>query len=107
MGCPTAAPTSVPTTTGTTTTAAPTTAGPTTPSAPADPGSDNGAVDTCEVLTAPAFGSVIVVDGKAQYSCDEGYSLVGDATRECLNDLSWSSRAPTCELACKCKFNNL
>lgn len=73
---------------------------------PANPGTDtNGAIDTCELLASPAFGSLTVVDGRAEYSCDEGYSLVGDATRECLNDLSWSGNAPTCELACKCKFD--
>ena len=32
----------------------------------------------------------------AVYSCDQGFELVGDSTRECMNNLTWSGSSPTC-----------
>lgn len=58
----------------------------------------------CEPPENPEFGSVTVVDGIAQYSCDEGRVLVGDATRTCSGDSTWSGTEPTCVQACKCKL---
>ena len=31
------------------------------------------------------------------YSCDPGYTLVGDSTRICQATGNWSGRAPTCQ----------
>jgi hypothetical protein len=85
VGCPTLAPTSESTT-------------------PASTSSSTAAtLEVCEDLPHPAFGSVAVEGDEAQYSCDEGYDLVGDAARQCLSDLRWSGSAPSCVLACKCK----
>lgn len=33
-----------------------------------------------------------------QYSCDDGYILIGSSVRECLGNESWSGIAPECEL---------
>lgn len=63
--------------------------------------------DTCatrsqcaETLDAPANGSVDRTDGRtgdvASYSCAAGYSLVGDRSRTCQPDGTWSGAAPTC-----------
>ena len=42
-------------------------------------------------LTTSTFGSV------AMYTCEEGYLVVGSATRECLANGSWSQQEPVCE----------
>ena len=35
--------------------------------------------------------------GVANYTCDPGFILVGDRTRICGSDGTWSGMAPTCE----------
>ena len=55
----------------------------------------------CGALTAPANGQVSHPDGTtfgqtATYSCNTGYTLVGDSTRTC-EATGWSGDAPTCE----------
>ena len=35
--------------------------------------------------------------GVATYTCDSGFTLVGDPTRICGSDGTWSGMAPTCE----------
>ena len=42
-------------------------------------------------LTSTTFNSV------AMYGCNEGFSLMGVATRICQADGTWSGEAPTCE----------
>ena len=37
-----------------------------------------------------------MINSVAIYSCDDGYSLVGDASRTCLETGLWSGTAPTC-----------
>ena len=32
----------------------------------------------------------------AVYSCDEGFMLMGDLERECMNNSMWSGEAPVC-----------
>ena len=59
------------------------------------------AVD-CGSLTAPANGSVNHTAGTtfkqtATYSCNTGYSLVGDSNRTCQAIGNWSGSAPTCQ----------
>ena len=55
----------------------------------------------CGNLTDPANGTVNDTDRTfgqtATYSCDTGYSLVGDRTRTCQASGSWSGSAPTCQ----------
>jgi hypothetical protein len=58
-------------------------------------------VALCPHLQAPADGAVRyndrVVDSVAQYTCDEGFSLVGDDSRTCQFDSTWSGEEPTCQ----------
>ena len=56
----------------------------------------------CGNLTDPVNGSVIHTAGStfgqtATYSCNTGYSLVGDSTRTCQAEGNWSESAPTCQ----------
>ena len=32
----------------------------------------------------------------AVYSCNEGFELVGESTRVCMSDLTWSGNSPIC-----------
>lgn len=57
---------------------------------------------TCEeVLASPDDGAVHPIVGEfgdvATYWCDSGYRLVGEATRTCQADRSWSGTPPICE----------
>jgi len=63
--------------------------------------------NVCEALSAPANGTVNVVDnagGKvATYACEEGYALSdGSATRTCGDTWEWTGSAPTCENVDEC-----
>ena len=56
----------------------------------------------CGNLTHPANGQVTHSMGTtfgqtATYSCNTGYSLVGDKTHTCQAEGNWSGSAPTCE----------
>ena len=56
----------------------------------------------CGTLTNPANGSVTHSGGTtfrhtATYSCNTGYSLVGDSTRTCRATRRWSGSTPTCQ----------
>ena len=55
----------------------------------------------CPDLYDPLNGQVTVsgftLDAVANYSCDEGYILNGDAQRICLGNRTWSGTEPTCE----------
>ncbi len=60
----------------------------------------------CSDLSAPTNGESISynagtmnnrpVNTVATYTCNDGYVLMGDATRTCQSDGDWSSTAPTC-----------
>ena len=54
----------------------------------------------CGNLMDPANGAVSLTtttyNSVATYSCNDGYTLVGDTSRTCLDDGSWSGTAPTC-----------
>ena len=58
------------------------------------------AVIKCAVLDAPKYGLVKVshyrLDGVAHYICKPGYKLVGNDTRKCYYDKSWTGVAPIC-----------
>ena len=54
----------------------------------------------CPLLSAPEDGQVSVrsrtFGSTATYSCDTGKTLVGERTRTCLSDGTWSRRKPIC-----------
>ena len=56
--------------------------------------------ETCSFLSYPNHGRVSVtthdVGGRAIYTCDSGFRLVGSLTRTCLSDGSWSGSQPLC-----------
>lgn len=37
------------------------------------------------------------LDSTAAYSCESGYKLIGQATRTCQDDETWSEQEPTCD----------
>ena len=56
----------------------------------------------CPSLLNPNQGSVSLSAGQsyasvATYSCDSGFKVVGDATRECQANGTWEGVDPTCE----------
>lgn len=58
------------------------------------------AVFDCGGLSDPVNGAVsapiTTFDATATYSCDIGHDPVGDTTRQCMADGTWSGAAPTC-----------
>ena len=54
----------------------------------------------CPDLSAPANGSVsmsgIIVGSTATYSCNAGFTLVGDTVRTCEDDM-WTGTEPNCQ----------
>ena len=61
---------------------------------------DNDYVVGCNPLQDIHNGSVTVASYKtgvmAVYSCDEGFGLVGQSTRLCMNNSTWCGVAPVC-----------
>ena len=60
------------------------------------------AVTVCSSLESPANGSVSHPVNPtpgviATYSCDQGYSLVGEENSTCLENRDWSGNEPTCK----------
>jgi len=56
----------------------------------------------CDELPNPQMGQVTETNGgnypsSATYSCDEGYDLIGTATRTCDTEGAWDGSAPSCE----------
>ncbi len=56
---------------------------------------DNGAVDT-------SSGTTFMMT--ATYTCNTGYTLIGDTTRTCAADGEWSPIAPVCNRKCYNRF---
>ena len=57
----------------------------------------------CRNLSNPPNGRVtlsigVFIGSQATYTCNRGYSLVGDSTRVCQNDGTWTGRAPICRI---------
>ena len=54
----------------------------------------------CGPLNIPENGKVDVKEtflgSMANYTCDPGYTLMGDAMRTCLRDGTWSGNEPIC-----------
>ncbi len=61
-------------------------------------------LDHCGDLEPPVNGEVsadnTTVGSTATYSCNEGYRLRGESTRNCQGDAVWSGEPPVCE----CEF---
>ena len=56
----------------------------------------------CGTLPEPANGAVDLSDGSfvgavAIYTCDPSFRLIGEDSRVCQENESWSGEAPTCE----------
>jgi CUB/sushi domain-containing protein len=65
----------------------------------------------CASLTAPANGTVQTPSGTtlgatATYGCNDGYNLVGGATRTCQASGDWSGSAPTCQIVSCSSLSN-
>ena len=54
----------------------------------------------CQPVAEPHNGSVTLsgfgTGDTAVYSCDEGFGLVGQSTRFCMDDSTWCGEAPVC-----------
>ena len=54
----------------------------------------------CPRLDDPPDGTVSVtgysIGDTATYSCDDGFDLVGEAMRTCMDNSQWSGDAPQC-----------
>ena len=57
-------------------------------------------IGSCKYLSYPMYGYISVtthdVGGRATYSCNSGFRLIGPSTRFCLSDGSWSGSEPIC-----------
>ncbi len=56
----------------------------------------------CGALTDPMNGMVDTSSGTtfmntATYTCNPGFTVMGDATRMCQDNAMWNSSAPICE----------
>lgn len=66
----------------------------------------SGVPSECPRLPSPNNGHVKYtkegrsVGASVWYLCKDGYTLVGEESRTCLKNLTWSSNAPSCK--CKC-----
>ena len=58
-------------------------------------------VQCTEVLSSPMNGNVIIIGttylSETDYSCEEGFAVVGPTTRVCQDDGQWSGMEPHCE----------
>ena len=55
----------------------------------------------CPTLHDPQNGDVVIIsnkfEGKAEFTCDEGFKLVGEEELFCEETERWSDKPPTCE----------
>lgn len=60
----------------------------------------------CSSLKTPANGRMqltkISFNGRAKFTCDDGFNLIGEDTLTCLASGSWSSEVPTCKSIYEC-----
>lgn len=58
-------------------------------------------MEDCGPLDAPTNGGVIheqtTYESVATYSCTIGYNLIGETTRMCQDNGSWSGMEPVCQ----------
>ena len=55
----------------------------------------------CESLTPPGYGRIVSytgnnIDDTTTFECDEGFTLLGSATRRCLSNGQWSGVPTQC-----------
>ena len=55
----------------------------------------------CEGLTPPGYGRIVSttgnnIDDTTTFECDEGFTLIGSATRRCLSNGQWSGVPTQC-----------
>ena len=43
------------------------------------------------------IGSTFTFDSTVNYTCDDGFKLIGDIRRNCLSSGNWSGDLPTCQ----------
>ena len=43
------------------------------------------------------IGSTFIFDSTVNYTCDDGFKLIGDIRRNCLSSSNWSGDLPTCQ----------
>ena len=46
---------------------------------------------------AARIGSTFTFDSTVHYTCDDGFNLIGDKSRNCLPGGNWSGDLPTCQ----------
>lgn len=58
------------------------------------------ALTECELLPAPENGNLsgntVTFGSTVVYSCNNGFDLIGQELRTCLNDEMWSGTTPQC-----------
>ena len=67
----------------------------------------SGETPSCRAITCPIpisirngdiLGDDVVFGSVIEYTCDEGYELIGDRTRTCQADKEWSDTEPYCRI---------
>ena len=53
-------------------------------------------------MSSPGNGAVtengFTTGHTAVYSCEDGFELVGDMTRVCMNNSEWTGQTPSCQI---------
>ena len=58
-------------------------------------------VVSCGSLSSPTNGSITITEvtfgALANFTCDEGFNLIGSSSRQCLANGNWSGNDTSCE----------
>lgn len=63
----------------------------------------------CGIIPELEHGSLVITDGqttydaRAEFSCNENYTLTGESKRVCTEDGTWSGNQPQC----LCKYKQM
>ena len=55
-----------------------------------------GDCDECGAAGVAVGGVQVQSEGEVRYECEEGYVMVGEMIRSCMNNGSWSGSPPLC-----------